>query len=257
MGFSLPSFQNPEKVLLAPPCLQPSGLDAAPGGFLVSQQVERQFSDECQILLGMTDTDAGLILTERDIERPMQTRFHLPMGSDNPEHLNGIRFETGDEISGFGGSLSVDDSRTCHLGDTPKILPTSLVPDASDRRHPALPYLFASMSVLGSPCIPDVGRGGCFHFGKMPRDVGKQSPLISFDCQGVISLLFRDFHGDPALATHGIGRHDATFDVEELEQFRYRGDLIGFAVDFFLTDDDTVFSRERIDEMKRPEFVLI
>jgi hypothetical protein len=77
----------------------------------------------------------------------------------------------------------------------------------------------------------------------------QQRRLIAFDRQQVVTALVRDLTGDVLLAPHGIDGNEQPVDIQCLQEFRDRGNLIALAGDFFLAENDAQFRREGADHV--------
>ena len=58
--------------------------------------------------------------------------------------------------------------------------------------------------------------------------------LIAFDRQHVVGALITDCLRGLLLAMHGIQRHDRACQFQQLQEFRYRRDLVGILIDCHL-----------------------
>ena len=67
--------------------------------------------------------------------------------------------------------------------------------------------------------------------------------VIALERDEIIALLVEDLPDDGSLASHGAGRHDATLDGQELQEFRNGGDFIGLAVCLELAHDESAVLR--------------
>ena len=67
--------------------------------------------------------------------------------------------------------------------------------------------------------------------------------MIAFECEEIVASLLQDLLGDMGLASHGLDSDNASFDQQQLQQVRNRGDLIGFAVGLQLANDETAVLR--------------
>src|SRR5260370_34665587 len=68
-----------EQVVVAPAGFEAFGLDAARGGRLLLEEVERQAAQDREVLGGLADPHAALILAEGHVEHPMHLVLDAPM----------------------------------------------------------------------------------------------------------------------------------------------------------------------------------
>ena len=83
-------------------------------------------------------------------------------------------------------------------------------------------------------------------------DSGEFLPLVGFEHHQIISPSLEDPGGDRPLAAHRIQGDDRPLEVERREQFRDRGDRVGFVADLTLAKDQPAVTSPRADDMKRP-----
>ena len=80
--------------------------------------------------------------------------------------------------------------------------------------------------------------------------------LITFDGDHEFPFLRRDLFGDILLANphsyyeRGIDRHDGVFNVDLIQQFRDRGDLVGLFFGGHLPQGNMTFRDPRTDQMQ-------
>src|SRR5260221_9607999 len=80
--------QYGEQVIVAPARFETLGLDAAPGGRLLLEEVEGQAAQHGEVLGGVADAHPALILTKGHVEQPVDLVFNAPMGAHRfPETL--------------------------------------------------------------------------------------------------------------------------------------------------------------------------
>jgi hypothetical protein len=78
------------------------------------------------------------------------------------------------------------------------------------------------------------------HFGRTIKQVFQvfvELALMRFHRQHLIGTLIHDGFGNVGLTAQRIDRHKAAFQRQDAQQFRYRGDFIGFVVNFTLSQD--------------------
>src|SRR3954465_2400969 len=105
------------------------------------------------------------------------------------------------------------------------------------RRRTRRPWLSSKASNTGRP--PD------------PRRRGR-------DClqpQEIVGPLGPNLCRDVLLAAHGVERHDATVEMQGVEQLRNGGDLVRLAVDLALTEHQSLITRPGADQMQRAVIV--
>ena len=78
--------------------------------------------------------------------------------------------------------------------------------------------------------------------------------MIGLKHQEVIRLLIENLLSDPGLATHGIERDEAVFQVQTLQQERDGGDLVGLMAHALLSKRDALLRGPGTDQMQGPSF---
>lgn len=76
-----------------------------------------------------------------------------------------------------------------------------------------------------------------------------QAGLVAFEAQHVVTALRVDGSGDRGLAAHGINRHDAAGQREQLQEFGDGRDFVRFRVRLDLAEAQALHRRPRADHM--------
>ena len=71
-----------------------------------------------------------------------------------------------------------------------------------------------------------------------PFDIFTKFTLITLQANHIISLFIIDFLANFTLTPHCINGHDRAFDAQQFQQFRDGRDLIGFVIDFALSENE-------------------
>jgi hypothetical protein len=84
-------------------------------------------------------------------------------------------------------------------------------------------------------------------------DVGQQMFLVVLHRQDVVAALIPNLLGDGLLAAHGIDGRQRAAQVEQFQQGGNGRDFVGFGVDGYLAQRQTLACGPRTDQMERPE----
>ena len=109
------------------------------------EQINRQVAQDGQVGRRMIFADAATVFVEGDIQDPMQAIFDAPMLAGGLENALGIRFQTGDEITGFDGLFAIYDPAADEQHQTLQADPLGTLWDTSQ-----------IFGVCGYPTFPDV-----------------------------------------------------------------------------------------------------
>ena len=81
-------------------------------------------------------------------------------------------------------------------------------------------------------------------------DVLGEMRLVLLDRQHVLAPLANDPGGDLLLAAHGVEGHHGSIEIQQLQQFRNRGDLVGFGVRRHLAERHVILHRPGADHVQ-------
>ena len=94
---------------------------------------------------------------------------------------------------------------------------------------------------------------------KKASNIFKQVTLILFHSKKIVAATFYNRFCNLGLGSNRINGHDAACDVQQLQQFRDSGNLIGFVCDFGLTQDKFVLGRPSTHHIDRrfPSILIV
>ena len=95
-----------------------------------------------------------------------------------------------------------------------------------------------------------LARAGRFA-GKVLFAHAVQVAVVGLQGEHVVSTLLNDLLGNGLLAPHGINRDDAALHVQQFQELRDGGDLVGFAVHFALTEQHAHVSGPSAEHVQR------
>src|SRR3990172_9473174 len=109
--------QNLAHILFVPARTKAFGLDPAPAGGLLLEQIEGNAAKPGKVLGAVALADAALILVEGHVERPVQVVLHAPVVADGLGDARGIgAVQAADEVASFAGDLVSHVTFTFHRG---------------------------------------------------------------------------------------------------------------------------------------------
>jgi len=94
--------------------------------------------------------------------------------------------------------------------------------------------------------------GGANRIGEEQRRVLMQARLIAFEREHIIRALVGDAPSDLLLRPHRVDRHNRALEVEHVQEFRDRRDLVGLSIDGSLGEHEP-----RLGGVSRESFNLI
>src|SRR3954451_23647793 len=201
----------------------------------------------------------AVILTEGDVENPMQAVLDAPVPADGLGQHGRIIVAAGEEIADFGLGLAgavdtadrLDHQQRAQIGPFVQRLELS-----GGRAHENASANQAAMAVVkGIACWPAVtaaAEAGTF---EMSTHGLEGVAVIGLQRQEIVGTLRPDPGGDLLLASHSIERHDAAVEMQGVEQLGDGGDLVRLAVDLALTEHQSLIARPGTDEMQRAVIV--
>ena len=77
---------------------QPLGLDARLDGLVEPDEIERHVAHQRQVVGNVTDASACVVVTELDIQTPVQPILHFPMTSDRHRNALGVGRQAADVV---------------------------------------------------------------------------------------------------------------------------------------------------------------
>ena len=88
---------------MVPACPFTFGTDRGVASLLLlkQEQIEGHVSDDRQVLSGVAASDSALILSEREVQDPMQRVLNAPVASRVRQQLRGVAGQTGGVLARF------------------------------------------------------------------------------------------------------------------------------------------------------------
>src|SRR5271157_141423 len=117
--------------------------------------------------------------------------------------------------------------------------------------------LGGAATALFDPAMAGVGllraraTGGQSRIGEEQLRILVQTGLIAFEGEQVIRALVGDAPGDLLVRPHGVDRHDGALEVEHVQEFRDRRDLVGLSVDCPLGEHEPRLGGVSRNQMQR------
>jgi len=189
-------------------------------------------------------------------ENPVQAVLNLPMPADRCCQDLRVLSAAGQEApdGGFGLTRPIDLTNGFHGQDGLQAGPVAQRFQRGSIRadkHAAPDQAAVAIIkfVIDRPVEGRAAETGCC--AKL-LDSGEFLPLVRLERHQIIRPSLEDSGGDRPLAAHRIQGDDRPLDVQHVEQFRDRGDLVGFVADLTLAKDQPTLTSPRADDMKRP-----
>lgn len=246
------NLQNLEEVVIIPSALETFSLDTCLSGLLVLEQVECDVAQGGQIGWSSADANATAILSERNVQAPMQCVLNAPMAALSGQNGFGNGSEAGDVIGSvdlcFAGGEDVPFGADAGNG-----LQTSPVGEGAKAfwphvrvERPAFTAFDAAMALLDRLVIVvgDAGKLGAASLGKEEGGVLIEPALIGLERQDIIGFFTDNLAGNLGLTAHGIDGDDAAGNFQQLQQLRQGRDLVRFRIYFGLRQHQVVLRGE-------------
>src|SRR3954454_25233092 len=201
----------------------------------------------------------AVVLTEGDVEDPMQGVLDAPVPADGPGQDGRIIVTAGEEVTdlglGLAGAVDAADrharQQSAQIGPFMQRLELSDGPaheDASARQ--------AAMAVvkgIGSrPAAATAAETGTFEISMRGLE---GAAVIRLQRQEVVGPLRPDPRGDVLLASHRVERHDGALKMQGVEQLGDSGNLVRLAVDLALAEHQSLITGPGADQMQRTVIV--
>src|SRR5271156_1744164 len=205
---------------------------------MAADKVDRDFTEQREILHGVAIPYPAVIFVEGNVEHPVQAVFDLPMPADCFRQDFWLIRAAGQEVANFGLRLAgpVDAADGFHGQDrfqarpvAQRFQPCGVGADeypAPDKATMTIIEFVMERSVNGRAA--EAGRGTKL------LNSGEFLSLVRLQRHEIISLFLEDLGSNRPLASHRIQCDNAALDVEHIEQFRDRRDLVGFVSDLAL-----------------------
>src|SRR3954452_14031043 len=189
----------------------------------------------------------------------LRRTLNAPVPADRPDQDSGIIVAACQEVADLGldraGAVDAPDRLDCE--NRTQVRPAVQGLEILDRRgHEDAPAHQAAVALVKgvehrSPLASPAKTGLLELLAHSP----KGAAVIGLEHQEVVGALGPDLRGDVLLAAHGVQRHNATLQVQGLQQLRDRDDLIRLAVDCALTKRQSLFAGPSADHVQRPMIV--
>src|ERR1700761_628214 len=223
---------------------------------MATDEVDRDFPQQRKILDGVPIPHPTVIFLEDDVENPVQTILNLPVPADRLCQDLRMIGAAGQEVTdvSFDLTRSVDLTDAFHSQDGLQAGPVAQRFQrgsirADKHAAPDQAAMAIIEFVMDWPVKGRAAKTGCC--AKL-LDSSEFLPLVGLERHEIISPVFEDPGGDRPLAAHRIQGDNRSLDVEHLEQFRDRADLVRFVADPTLAKDQPAVTSPRADDMKRP-----
>jgi hypothetical protein len=191
----------------------------------------------------------------------MEPVLNPPVVTHGPGKLRGLGRETAQIEALLDGGLPAQSACGFHQPDTPQPWPRRrgelgvqlLADPRAAGLHPPMPLF----------CLFMVITMGAVRLRLWPRHKEAlhrllQRGLIALEGQDIVRPLLHNLLGNGALTPHGVDRHHTPLERQEVQEFRNRGDLVGFCVHLPLPQHDPIGSRPGTDHVNRalgPPFI--
>src|SRR3954467_9097406 len=201
----------------------------------------------------------AVILTETDVENPMQSVLDGPVPADGSTQDGRIVVTAGKEVSDLGFDLvgAVDAADCLDRQQRAQIGPFMQRLKLSDgrAREDASANQAAVAVVKGVESRPAAGAAAEAGTFEMSTRGLEGAAVIGLQRQEVVGPLSPDPRGNVLLAPHSIERHDGAVEMQGVKQLGDGGDLVRLAVDLALTEHQSLIARPGTDEMQRAVIV--
>src|SRR4051794_5743353 len=250
------SGQWRQHVLIIPGGLLATRPHADLGCSAVTDEVDGDLAQDCQVASCRPIPHAAVILTEGDIQDPMEPIFYGPMPTDCLDQDLGIIAAAGQDIADlrFDRAGAVDTADGFHRQHGAQPGPSAQrFQTGSLRAGEHTPTDQAAVAVVeGIEDRPARGAAGETGLLTTRPYRPKRLALIGLEDQQIIRVPFQDPASDRLLAAHGIQSHDAVLQGERLEQRRDPGDLVRRAIDLTLAEPQALLAGPGADQVQRP-----
>jgi hypothetical protein len=223
---------------------------------MATDKIDRDFTEQREILHGVAISYPVVTFVEGNVEHPMQAVLDLPMAADRCRQDFWLLRAAGQEVANFDLRLAgpVDGADGFYGQDRFQARPVArwfqLCGVGADKYStPDKATLAIIEFVMERPVN---GRAAETGRGTMLLNSSEFLSLVRLERHEIISLFLEDLGGNRPLAPHRIQCDDAALDVEHIEQFRDRRDLVGFVADLALAKHQAVITGPCTDDVERP-----
>src|SRR3954463_14605777 len=201
----------------------------------------------------------AVILTEGDVENPVQGVLDTPVAADGPGQDGRIIVAAGEEVADLGldpaaaidGADRLDRQPGAQIGafvQGLKLCDGWAHKDASASQA-AMAVVKSVESRLAAGAAAEAGT-----FEMSPYGL-EGTAVIGLQRQQIVRTLRSDPRGNVLLAPHRVERHDGALEMQDVEQLGDSGDLVRLAVDLALTEHQFLITCPGADQMQRAVIV--
>src|SRR3954465_1732524 len=201
----------------------------------------------------------AVLLTETDIENPMQSVLDGPVPADGSTQDGRIVVTAGKEVADLGldlvGAVDAADCLDCQQRAQIGPFVQRLKLSDSRAREDASATQAAVAVVKGVESRPAAGAAAEAGTFEMSPYGLEGAAVIGLQRQEIVSTLGSDLRGNVLLAPHRVERHDGALEMQDVEQLGDGGDLVRLAVDLALTEHQSLITCPGADQMQRSVIV--
>src|SRR3954463_8026564 len=201
----------------------------------------------------------AVILTETDVENPMQSVLDGPVPADGSPQDGRIVVPAGKEVADLGldlvGAVDAGDGLDCQQRAQIGPFVQRLKLSDSRAREDASANQAAVAVVKGVESRPAAGAAAEAGTFEMSTHGLEGAAVIGLQRQEVVGTLGPDPRGNVLLAPHSIERHDGAVEMQGVEQLGEGGDLVRLAIDLALTEHQPLITGPGADQVQRAVIV--
>src|SRR3954453_13441055 len=200
-----------------------------------------------------------VILTETDVENPMQGILDGPVPADGATQDGRIVVTAGEEVADLGldlvGAVDAADCLDCQQRAQIGPFVQRLKLSDSRAREDASANQAAVAVVKGVESRPAAGAAAEAGTFEMSTHGLEGAAVIGLQRQEVVGTLGPDPRGDVLLAPHRVERHDGAVEMQGIEQLGDGGDLVRLAIDLALTEHQPLITGPGANQVQRTMIV--
>src|SRR4051794_27962005 len=250
---------DPEHVAVVPSGFFAPAAEAGLRALVLGDKIKGNLANESEVARSRPVAHAAVILTEGDVQPPMQRVLDTPVPADRPDQDGRSVAAACQEVADLGldlaGAVDAPDRLDCE--NRTQVRPAVQGLEILDRRsHEDAPADQATVTLIKgvehwSPLASPAQAGAL----ELLAHSLKGAAVIGLEHQEVVGALGPDLRGDVLLASHRIQRHNAALQVQGLQQLRDCDDLIRLAVDRALAQRQPLFAGPGADHVQGPMIV--
>ncbi|CAI08006.1 possible pseudogene (fragment) of probable glycoside hydrolase, family 10 (Interpro) [Aromatoleum aromaticum EbN1] len=203
-------------------CQQPLGLDARLDGLIEPDEIEHHVAHQRQVMGNVADAAPCVVVTELNIQTPVQPILDFPMTSDRQCDSLGIARQTADVVRALGTGALAHRSHALDDGKAGHVLPGSSLVEPIGRVIRRTASHFDPSVARARALVRRARRQRAARIDVREDDRVKQLRMVVLHAQHVVCTPLTDGARDLGLRAHRIDGDDAAVDVEHLEQFGVR-----------------------------------